>query len=298
MVGRPAEFALDFQAADTVSNLSWPSWQRSAWGSWTRKMLIGTTLAQPGGVWNTGWDAAARGDYDTMWYNMGVNLVNNGHPDAVLRGNHEFNGDWFNHRVMWGQEASFIQAWRRWVTVLRTVPGQNFSFDWNPTHGVLEKGLKYAETAYPGDDYVTNVALDVYDDYYDRGWLFEGTVANNTHPPTATERSTVRDHIMNGQRGMKYWSNFAKAHGKKLALPEWGPRSWKEEWDGLIHGGGDHPEYVQMMYDFIVDPANNIAYHAPWEDPGQGFYDNTATGGTVRSKVPNARALYLQLFCS
>ena len=61
--------------------------------------------------------------------------------------------------------------------------------------------------------------------------------------------------------------DFAAAHGKPMAFPEWGllVRS-----DG--HGGGDNPYFIQKMHDFFMDPANNVVFHA---------YTNTSRRNTT-----------------
>lgn len=290
-LGRPVSYALDFQATDTWSNLSFPSWQADPWQASGKTLILGATGIFPGD-WHRqyqgqtmGWAQAARGDYDAHWRTFGQNLVAKGQARAILRGAHEFNGGWFPHRVNPGEQESFIAAWRRWVELMRSIPGQQFSFDWNPTLGT--EALWNPESAYPGDAYVTHIALDVYDGWYNRGWK-PGVDA----PPSQAERDVVWDTILNGSRGLKFWKSFAEAHNKQLALPEWGLRYWNES-DGLIHGGGDNPSFIERMHAIINDPSWNIAYHAFWEDPKQGVSDPDSV---TMIPVPNSRAAFLRLF--
>jgi hypothetical protein len=45
------------------------------------------------------------------------------------------------------------------------------------------------------------------------------------------------------------WANFARAHGKRLSIPEWGVTYRSEG-----HGGGDNPRFIANMIHFIEDP--------------------------------------------
>ncbi len=295
-VGRPMDYVLDFQATDTWSNQEWPSWQADAWRG--RTVVLGATGIFPGDYHRqheggtVGWSQAASGAYDAHWRTLGERLVATGQAKAVLRGAHEFNGGWFPHRVHPEEVDSFVAAWRRWVMIMRAVPGQAFVFDWNPTLG-QEWPLYAPELAYPGDAYVDHIALDVYDGWYGRGWLVGGT--GDKAPPTAAERDAVWNTILNGPRGLTYWRDFSVLHGKKLSLPEWGVRTWTEN-TGLIHGGGDNASFVHRMAAIIKDPAWRVDYHAFWEDRGNGVFDADDSGRAVA--VPTARAAYLAAFGS
>jgi hypothetical protein len=284
-------YALDFQANDKLDNLSWPSWMSDAWKSSGKTVVVGGALALPGDynrsfqgkTWS--WADAAGGALDAVWKQEGQNLVASNQANAVLRGNHEFNGGWFPWRVNNGEQADFIKAWQRWVTVLRSVPGQHFSFDWNPTIG--QEALQNPESAYPGDAYVTRIALDVYDGYYGTGFSQGGA------QPSAAQRDAVWNTILNGPRGLVFWKNFANQHGKHMSFPEWGLRNWTES-DGKVHGGGDDAAFIQRMAAIFTDPSYHVDYQAFWEDPtngGRGVYDPDS-GRTV--PVPNARAAYLK----
>lgn len=278
--GRPVDKVLDFQDVDTWSNQEWPGWQSDAWKGRT-VVLGGSGVFVNGGTWA----AAARGDYDSHWLTLGQRLVATGQADAVLRGAHEFNGDWFNYRVSSADVSNFVTAWRRWVDIMRSVPGQHFTFDWNPTIGT--EALRHPDDAYPGDAWVDHIALDVYDGWYPRGWK-PGVDA----PPTTAERDAVWNEIMNGERGLVWWRTFSQQHAKQLSFPEWGLRLWTEG-DGLVHGGGDNPVFIDRMANVIN--TWNVAYAAFWEDPGKGVSDADGSSNRVVS-VPLARAAWLTDF--
>ena len=288
-------YALDFQANDTLDNLAWPSWMSDAWKSSGKTVVVGGSLALPGDynrsfqgkTWS--WADAASGALDATWKLEGQRLVASNEANAVLRGNHEFNGGWFGWRVNNGEQADFIKAWQRWVTVLRAVPGEHFTFDWNPTAG--QQALSDPTSAYPGDAYVDRIALDVYDGYYGPGFAPGGA------QPTAAARAAIWNTILNGTQGINYWKNFAIAHGKHMSFPEWGLRNWTES-DGLVHGGGDDAQFIKNMSAIFTDPSYHVDYQAFWEDPtngGRGVYDPD-NGRAV--PVPQSRSAYLQYISS
>ena len=180
----------------------------------------------------------ANGQHDSAWNQIGKDLVAGGYPDAVIRGPWEFNGGWFPWAANDGTgkpQAAWIPANQRVVTVMRNVPGQKFTFMWNPTYGDL--GVGDLAQYYPGDAYVDLVALDAYD------------TSSAPYPgPSANWQ-----RILSGPFGLSWLHNFAGAHGKALCIPEW----------GLVTaggtspaGGGDNPLYITNMLAWIK--ANNV----------------------------------------
>ncbi len=167
---------------------------------------------------------------------------------------------------------------------MRSVPGQQFTFDWNPSVGI-NPGLAHADVAYPGDQWVDRIALDVYDGWYNRGW------APGSQQPSQAERDVVWDEVLNGPRGLNYWRSFASTHGKHVSFPEWGLQLWTVG-DGLIHGGGDNASFISRMSAIINDPAWNIDYHAFWEQRGYGVMDPDSDSARIVA-VPQSRAVFL-----
>ena len=91
------------------------------------------------------------------------------------------------------------------------------------------------EDAYPGDDVVDYVALDIYDKTWAKGIY--------PYPPNATPDEKLKIQkkawldIYNCRHGIKEWIAFAKKHNKPFMIPEWG--LWRDDKNG--HAGFDNP---------------------------------------------------------
>jgi hypothetical protein len=287
-LGRTVDLAVDYLGVDSWANQEFPNWQMSAWAKRPDvRLSLGSISFPTGGTWQ----AAASGAYDGHWRTLGERLVASGHGDALLRFAHEFNEFFHDYQVNSANAPLFVQSWRRFVDILRSVPGQRFVFVWNPSLGDTVT-FPRPEEAWPGDEYVDQIGLDVYDAWY-RGWR-----PGIDPPPTAQEQDAVwNTQILNGPRGLEFWRQFARAHGAKpLAFPEWGLQLWQERADGRWHGGGDDPRFIQRMHDLINDPAWNVAWHSFWEQPGFGVFDPDSSALRTSVPVPLSRDLYRSLF--
>ena len=81
-----------------------------------------------------------------------------------------------------------------------------------------------ADLAYPGDDVVDYIGLDVYD------FKQEGSVE---------ERWTT--FYLKAPFGLEWHRDFAVKHGKLMSYPEWG-----------VGNSGDNPFFIQRMHDWLV----------------------------------------------
>ncbi len=70
------------------------------------------------------------------------------------------NGDVGMGRVLPGEEADYVQAWRRWHGELRS-NGFTGTICWNPIPEQHGMALWDVRTAYPGDAFVDQIGLDV-----------------------------------------------------------------------------------------------------------------------------------------
>ena len=293
-LGRPVTVATAFEARSTWDEINGASWQLGAWGQWAsaqpgRNLSLAVPMLPMSGA---SLASCAAGLYDVHWETLAHELTLNLLPAAYLRLGWEMDGGWFawNAPPGSGKEASFAGCFRRIVQVMRFAqPSNQWKFVLDTAAGWYSKA--YLDAVWPGDAYVDVVAIDL----YDQSW------AADTYPyPSpcdATCRLTRQQKAWNSYSWHLYTiRDFALAHGKKVALPEWGVAIRP---DG--HGGGDNPYYIEKMHEFIHDPANQVAFHGYWgisaadidsrlTDPVQGDYPSGAT------RFPQSAARFKELF--
>jgi hypothetical protein len=146
--------------------------------------------------------------------------------------------------------------------------------------------------AYPGDEYVDIIGVDVYDqgrmpsdigvaDDDHCGWQDPQAVFETYHRPAL---ETARE--------------FARSHGKALSLPEWGLSGGGigERARQAGQCGGDNPVFVERMHDWLttlpVRGAGSLAYHSYFE--GNPNHD----GPHELQAFPQARERFRELFGS
>lgn len=252
--GTRAPYAIDFAAGDSWANIIGPDWQLDPWQASGRRLIYSIPMFphRPGDgsrITGTRQAACASGDYDAKWAELGRRLVARRMATTIVRPGWEFDGSWYPWSA-YGRRENHVNCFRHIVTAMRRVPGQRFQFLWNPALGVHQFP---AERAYPGDQYVDLIGVDV----YDKSWA-PGTYPCPA-PATPDERraiaAAVWSTISDGDHGLRFWARYAKARSKRLAVPEWGLSSRP---DG--HGGGDNPLFIEGMTRFIRDPRNGVAF--------------------------------------
>jgi hypothetical protein len=157
---------------------------------------------------------AAAGSYDAHYRALARRLVALGVPGTVVVLGWEMNGTTYSGRCGPDPEA-WKAYWRRIVTVMRSVPGQHFRFDFAPNRGTDAVPWTHC---YPGDGTVDIVGMDSYDQ-----------PAGETFEEEVTEPYGLRAQV-----------NFAAAHHKLISYPEWG-----------LFRGGDDPAYMRGMLAWI-----------------------------------------------
>jgi hypothetical protein len=263
-IGRRVDRVVDFlDARSWAAMISSAKWIAQCWQKQGNKLALSVpmltkdksaTLAD-----------GARGDLDHHFREVGRILVALGHADSILRIGWEFNGGWYPWAAATDPE-SFVAFWRRIVTTMRSVPGSQFRFDWNPTIGMVKIN---PERVYPGDDVVDIIGLDVY---------------NQSWHPRRGNPAVRWDEKVNGAYGLKWHRDFAKAHDKPRSFPEWGTGTRK---DG--HGFGDDPAFVKNMHEWIA--ADDVVYHGYWDYRAPDFNAELSTG-----QFPEAAAQFQALF--
>ncbi|MEV6961278.1 glycosyl hydrolase [Streptomyces sp. NPDC051207] len=152
----------------------------------------------------------AAGQFDHHFRALAERLVALKVPDTVLVLGWEMNGVTYTHRCGPDPEA-WKTYWQRIVTTMRSVPGQEFRFDFTPSRG--RDAIPWTQ-CYPGDDTVDIIGMDSYDQPH--GMPFDEQVR---------EPYGLQAHV-----------DFAKAHGKPISYPEWG-----------LFRNGDNAEYMRRM---------------------------------------------------
>lgn len=235
------------------------NWATKAWNGSYRVMQSVPML-----VSNTTLAAGARGDYDKEFVDLGKILVANKQPYALIRIGWEFNGNWYNWSAA-KDPAAFVTYYQRIVTAMRSVPGQHFKFIWNPALG--QQAIA-ADLVYPGDSYVDYVGMDVY---------------NQSWRPQDSDPAMRWDGLKTQAYGLDWLSKFAKLHGKRITLPEWGTGTRP---DG--HGGGDDPLFITNMASWIT--TNRVLVHGYWDYAAGDFDGEISDGGQPLSAAAFATA--------
>jgi hypothetical protein len=185
------------------------------------------------------------GDFDRHIRAFGSRLVAMGAGEAVVRLGYEANLRTFAWAIT-GDGRSWVGCFRRWVDLLREVPGQRFSFLWNPSSAGSWSHANNIANAYPGNGYVDYIGIDV----YDRCPALRGQAAwDERYDKIGRSGSPI---------GVGAWLAFAKARGKKLSVPEWGIGG-SQNCDGA---GFDNPLFVRNMARFFREHAEDIAFEA------------------------------------
>jgi hypothetical protein len=274
-LGCRVSVVVDFPARGTWEQVAAPEYLLRAWSGQPVDLVASVPLL-PSDELATVAEVAA-GVHDDPFRAFGQAAVAAGRPDLVVRLGWEFNLEgsrWFTD-----DPALFVAAWRRVVGAMRSVEGQRFRFLWNPGRSGVD-----ALPAYPGDDVVDLIGLDVYD----------ATGAPGTYPypedcdevcRAARQRTAWEQELFGGPSGLARYAAFARARGKPFTVPEWG--LWDRP-DGT--GGGDNPDFIRRMHAFLTDPAQAVAFHAYFE------FDGSDGRHSLMEAFPVSGAVFRELF--
>jgi hypothetical protein len=208
------------------------------------------------------WKAAAAGDYDAYYLQMGKSIAKQ-RPSkpTILRLAWEFN----LKDPVWKATSSFVAGWQRAVTEIRKGAGAGTAsiyFSWCLSG--LDEGAGYNPfVLYPGDKYVNFVGVDLYD----------------TPPTTAT--SFPAGQILDAVTA------FAKGHGKKIAIEEWGLHHINNGYDG-----GDNPTFINDMFAWIKSHKSVLLYEQYFQDDALDNV-NSSLFSPDKNANPASRAAYL-----
>lgn len=254
-VGSHLQYAMDFIDGSTWRTIVDPRIQQSAWQHQGYSMIWGVPILPNSG---SSLAAGATGAYNRYFAQLARTLVAGGQGSSIVRIGWEFNGIWFRWSAK-GHAAQFVEYWRQIVTTMRSVPGANFMFEWNPSIGDLGAGR--LGVYYPGNAYVDYVGLDVFDVEWQQ---YPGTRA-------------VFKQFETEAYGLNWLASFSKTHGKPMVFPEWGLGWGKSDGGAPVTGsgsvsGGDNPV-------FINDMSRWFAAHKVFEATYWNYGSSSVSGG-------------------
>ncbi len=285
LLGYRVPYAMDFTDGGSWESISNPRWLLSRWNATGEKMILGVDMLPNSGA---SLSVGATGAYNPYFVTLAKALVAGGQGSAIIRLGWEFNGGWFPWAAN-GKAAAFVAYWQQIVDAMRSVPGQSFQFEWNPTRGNL--GVGNLANYYPGDSFVDIIGLDV----YDTEW--------GSYPGPRAEWQ----HMLTQTYGLDWLASFASQHNKPMAIPEWG-LGWTG--DGMV-GGGDNAYFVQQMAQWILshnvsnavawdygsnpfpssaNPLAEAAFQAAFSVSGDGTTSSTSQSPTTTTQTPDKQA--------
>lgn len=241
--------------------------------------------------------AGAAGAYDQQWKNVARTLIDAGYGDNTLRIGWEFMGNWF----VWGvagtgsngvaNTTNYKNYWKRIVLAMRSEPGANFKFNWCGNAGDFYNGSVKINPAdaYPDADASGSYVDEIGIDHYDTHWTY--------YPIDPAWPQWQKDSNRNnawlsmsswGTYHMNWWAAFAATKGKPMTVPEWGLAESASQ-----HGGGDNAIFMQKFHEWLIKPANNVKWHAYFQDDVSflsKFFEDNAT------VFPTATAKFMDLY--
>ncbi len=265
-VGRPFSCALVYNNAAP----GWKDWAKPwfvvhgdpnfNWAQWTvaepgRTLIISQSLI-PTGAPRDWRQRGAAGEFDVHIRALSGSLVDAGLGNAVIRLAFEANGPWMIDSLgkTSAERESWRMYWRRFVKVVREIPGANFEFDWTVNAGYQALAL---DSYYPGDDVVDIIGVDAYD--------------SSVRRDSYASPQQRWDRIAQQPGGLLEVLAFAKQHGKPLSIPEWGLAAV----GAPMYGAGDNARYVDGIAEVVR--TNRVRYHSYFLSPTGGIrmtFDN------------------------
>jgi len=241
---RPLDVVVDWPARQTWSDVVDPAWLYRRWAGTPYTKVFGVAMI-PSNEGAT-LSACANGAYDSYWRQFGTNIAAAGLAgDTVIRLGWEFNIS--SYAWSTSDPVLYADCWRRVVTAAEST-APHLRWDWTVNRG-RSALMPDPRAAYPGDDYVDIVGVDSYDMW-----------------PAVTTEADWATHY-SGSYGLRFWADFAAAHGKPMSVPEWGVISGSL---AAGHNGGDNPFYIEHMVQFFRSLGPALAYESYFNANGTG----------------------------
>lgn len=271
--GQPTDVVTTYPAYDTWEELRASEWHVSTFDGYKGRLAYGLPLLpKKEGEGSLG--DVVDGKYDDVWNAIAKDFEKNERSDSFVRIGLEANGTWFPWGATAERAARYKEAWRHVHSILKArSPELVFVFD--ITCGkALEGGNNRMDSLnklYPGDDVVDVVGCDHYDSY---------TVKSRN---AAEWKHTLRPEKAAGLADV---ADFARAHRKKFAVPEWGLTASNKD------GAGDNPYFIYSMYGFFQQNKDILAFENYFNEPDE--YLGSSLWGPVQH--PAAAAEYRKLW--
>ena len=269
-IGQQPAYAMDYlDGSSWASMASSAADEASTWSRSRHAMTFSVPMLPNSGATLA---AGAAGSYDANFESIARSLVAHGEAGSIVRIGWEFNGGWSPWAAA-SRSSEFVGFWRHIVGAMRSVPGEDFKFEWCPTLG--DQGVGNLADYYPGNGYVDYVAADIYDEAWGR------------YPGAAQEWSNLRTESY----GLDWLTAFAAGRGKPVAVGEWGLGSVPGK-AGRAYSAGNQKVSGGDDPAFIRDMAGWIAAH----DVHEATYFDSGSSALSPSTNPNSYRAFLADF--
>lgn len=265
-IGKPVDAVLAFTGEQGDWGDCDPSWQLTQqWLGGTGRPIRWSIPMVPNKYGVDGVRAGANGNHNSRWTGWAHRCLAHRSGDAGLiyvRTAWELGGEWFGWtKTAQADPESFKKCFANFSRCFKSVSSR-FRIVWDT---VPDRGPQ--EGLYPGDDVVDVIGQDVY-------WHPE---YDSSDPVAAFNRK------LNGlPRGLAWIADFARQHGKRMAIPEYGVPG------GTGWQGGE--KHIALMRQFCTN--NPVDFMDYWG--GTSAYDGLLQDGTPAAAAAELRKWYVE----